>query len=301
MWMRFVDDKDHYAGLVGTKTPKRNGGGGGGGGGGHGGNANRQQGTDREYFANMRTQVSQWVSPYASKLFRAQDLEMGTFVEVMLRYDVLASSPLLEQINHIQPKDLWPNAEMFLKQMREKRRKDSRTMGGKGLLQGLGQGGLGGLLGGGGGGVGAVGVHGLDPPLSPDSNDSPASETDRLPHIPPPINTRPLTTPTPVGRASFTSSRRLSRVQSATPNAPPKTLGSPTPTPRVLPLPNASQPLPQAPPPRLSNPTTALGANSPDRQGARKDKRGGGGRRGSSAKMGGPGRSGSGKMNKEAD
>ena len=38
----------------------------------------------------MRTQVSQWTRPYLHKAFRAQDLEMETFVTVLVRNDVLA-------------------------------------------------------------------------------------------------------------------------------------------------------------------------------------------------------------------
>jgi hypothetical protein len=39
---------------------------------------------------NMRTQVSQWTRPYLRRYFRAQDLEMETFVAVLVRNDVLA-------------------------------------------------------------------------------------------------------------------------------------------------------------------------------------------------------------------
>lgn len=38
----------------------------------------------------MRTQVSQWTRPYLRKAFRAQDLEIETFVAVLIRNDVLA-------------------------------------------------------------------------------------------------------------------------------------------------------------------------------------------------------------------
>jgi len=38
----------------------------------------------------MRTQVSQWTPPYLRKAFRAQDLEIETFVAVLVRNDVLA-------------------------------------------------------------------------------------------------------------------------------------------------------------------------------------------------------------------
>lgn len=47
-------------------------------------------GTNRDYWVNMRTQVSQWTRPYLRKAFRAQDLEIETFVAVLIRNDVLA-------------------------------------------------------------------------------------------------------------------------------------------------------------------------------------------------------------------
>jgi hypothetical protein len=50
----------------------------------------RPTGTNREYWVNMRTQISQWTRPYLRKNFRAQDLDMETFVLILLRYDVMA-------------------------------------------------------------------------------------------------------------------------------------------------------------------------------------------------------------------
>jgi hypothetical protein len=38
----------------------------------------------------MRTQISQWTRPYLRKNFRAQDLDLETFVLILLRYDVMA-------------------------------------------------------------------------------------------------------------------------------------------------------------------------------------------------------------------
>ena len=38
----------------------------------------------------MRTYISQWTRPYLRRNFRAQDLEMETFVTVLIRNDVLA-------------------------------------------------------------------------------------------------------------------------------------------------------------------------------------------------------------------
>ena len=47
-------------------------------------------GTNRDYWVNMRTYISQWTRPYLRRNFRAQDLEMETFVTVLIRNDVLA-------------------------------------------------------------------------------------------------------------------------------------------------------------------------------------------------------------------
>ncbi|KAJ1408447.1 hypothetical protein B484DRAFT_403523, partial [Ochromonadaceae sp. CCMP2298] len=86
----------------------------------------RVTGPDRAYYVNMRTQHSQWVRPYLKRIFRAQDIELSTFVDIVLQKDVLANSPLLEHINHLPPKDLWPNADGFYKQLRDRHRRDAK-------------------------------------------------------------------------------------------------------------------------------------------------------------------------------
>lgn len=47
-------------------------------------------GTNRDYWVNMRTYISQWTRPYLRKNFRNQDLEIDTFVTVLIHNDVLA-------------------------------------------------------------------------------------------------------------------------------------------------------------------------------------------------------------------
>lgn len=74
----------------------------------------------REYYVNMRTSLCQWMRPYHQRVFHAQDIEVDTFVNMCIQYDVLARSPLVEFL-HIAPKDLWPNADMFLKQLKNKK------------------------------------------------------------------------------------------------------------------------------------------------------------------------------------
>lgn len=42
----------------------------------------------REYWVNLRNSLSQWTKPYSAHIFRAQDIEMESFVAVLLRRDV---------------------------------------------------------------------------------------------------------------------------------------------------------------------------------------------------------------------
>ena len=67
---------------------------------------------------NVKTGLSQWSRPYIYNTFRANDIEYNSFAYVMMEYDVLSNSPLRELL-HMTPKDLWPNADMFLKQMKK--------------------------------------------------------------------------------------------------------------------------------------------------------------------------------------
>lgn len=42
----------------------------------------------KEYWVNLRNSLSQWTKPYSAHIFRAQDIEMDSFVAVLLRRDV---------------------------------------------------------------------------------------------------------------------------------------------------------------------------------------------------------------------
>ncbi len=68
------------------------------------------------FYVNTRTQLAQWRKPYEPHTFRAKDIEYDTFLHIMISKNILASSPLSELL-HMTPKDLWPNADMFLKQI----------------------------------------------------------------------------------------------------------------------------------------------------------------------------------------
>ncbi len=72
----------------------------------------------RNYYMNIRTGLSQWIRPYMYNTFRANDIEYNSFAHVLMEYDVMSNSPLNELL-HMTPKDLWPNADMFLKQIRK--------------------------------------------------------------------------------------------------------------------------------------------------------------------------------------
>ena len=74
--------------------------------------------TKRPYYINLRTQLSQWTRPYFQHTFRASDIEFNSFSHVIMDNDILPESPLRELL-HMTPKDLWPNADMFLKQIKK--------------------------------------------------------------------------------------------------------------------------------------------------------------------------------------
>ena len=73
-------------------------------------------------YVNVRTMASQWTKPYHDRVFKAADIEEATFVKTVVYYNLFASSPLLE-LMHIAPKDLWPNADMFIKQLNARKKK----------------------------------------------------------------------------------------------------------------------------------------------------------------------------------
>lgn len=68
------------------------------------------------FYVNTRTQLAQWRKPYEPHTYRAKDIEYGTFLHILISKNILAQSPLHELL-HMTPKDLWPNADMFLKQI----------------------------------------------------------------------------------------------------------------------------------------------------------------------------------------
>jgi hypothetical protein len=54
------------------------------------GATHRQLGTNREFWVNNITTLSQWSRPYWPHIFRCQDLEMDVFVQILIQKDVFA-------------------------------------------------------------------------------------------------------------------------------------------------------------------------------------------------------------------
>ncbi|RYH29370.1 hypothetical protein EON65_08760 [archaeon] len=52
--------------------------------------AYRNMGTNREFWVNNITTLSQWTRPYWPHIFRSQDIEMDIFVQVLIQKDIFA-------------------------------------------------------------------------------------------------------------------------------------------------------------------------------------------------------------------
>ncbi len=50
--------------------------------------SHRHMGTNREFWVNQRTSISQWTRPYTTRIFRTQDIEMDVFVQILIRKDI---------------------------------------------------------------------------------------------------------------------------------------------------------------------------------------------------------------------
>ena len=76
----------------------------------------------RYFYVNKLSNVAQWTRPFHQKNFRSREIELDIFIKVVLKFDLLASGPFIELL-HNNPKDLWPNSEMFLKQQENRHRR----------------------------------------------------------------------------------------------------------------------------------------------------------------------------------
>lgn len=54
------------------------------------GAGNSKLGTNREFWVNLDTAISQWVRPYYENTFRSQDIELDAFVYIVIRFDLMA-------------------------------------------------------------------------------------------------------------------------------------------------------------------------------------------------------------------
>lgn len=79
----------------------------------------RVVGTNREFWVNTRTSISQWTRPFFPRTFRSQELEVDVFVQVLIRKDVFPKSPFTAYLN-LPPRDLWPASSTLHKQIMEK-------------------------------------------------------------------------------------------------------------------------------------------------------------------------------------
>jgi hypothetical protein len=50
--------------------------------------SHRHMGTNREFWVNQRTSISQWTRPYFARTFRTQDIEMEVFIQILIRKDI---------------------------------------------------------------------------------------------------------------------------------------------------------------------------------------------------------------------
>lgn len=80
---------------------------------------------EKTYFYNRVTGHSQWRLPFRLKTFHSADITLESFIHVMLVNGVLNSSPLHVYF-HLAPTDLWPNTEIFFKELEMTRRVPSK-------------------------------------------------------------------------------------------------------------------------------------------------------------------------------
>jgi hypothetical protein len=75
---------------------------------------------DRHFYINVYTNATQWVKPYHKRTFLCNEVQVYAFVTTLLHHNFFPKSPLVEML-HVNPKDLWPNVDMFLKTIMEQK------------------------------------------------------------------------------------------------------------------------------------------------------------------------------------
>lgn len=78
--------------------------------------------TNRHFYINKIDKKAQWTRPFHQRNFRNREIELDTFIKVILKFDLLATGPFVELL-HNSPRDLWPNSEMFLKNQQQRQRR----------------------------------------------------------------------------------------------------------------------------------------------------------------------------------
>jgi len=86
---------------------------------------------DRFFYINVYTNATQWVKPYHRRTFLCNDIQVYAFVTTLMQHNFFPKSPLVEML-HVNPKDLWPNVDMFLKQIMEQRLQKLIELGAEG-------------------------------------------------------------------------------------------------------------------------------------------------------------------------
>ena len=71
---------------------------------------------DKVFYVNLHARTTQWNRPFRLRTFHCQDVDIEDFVATILHHDCFARSPLME-LFRIRPSELWPNIDIFAKQL----------------------------------------------------------------------------------------------------------------------------------------------------------------------------------------
>jgi len=84
---------------------------------------------DRHFYINVYTNATQWVKPYHKRTFLCNEIQVYAFVTTLIQHDFFPKSPLVEFYHENTPKNLWPNVDMFLKQIMEQKMQKLAELG----------------------------------------------------------------------------------------------------------------------------------------------------------------------------
>ena len=77
---------------------------------------NKSDECDKVFYVNLHAKTTQWNRPFRLRTFHCQDVDIEDFVATILHHDCFARSPLME-LFRIRPSELWPNIDIFAKQL----------------------------------------------------------------------------------------------------------------------------------------------------------------------------------------